>query len=223
MLRHRNQREIGGAAADVDHQDQVAHLDPLAPVRVAFDPRVEGRLRLFQQGQVLIAGLLRGLQRQFARHRIKGSRHRHQHLLLGKRRIGHAMIPGFAQVFEVAAAGRNRRNLLDPLRRAERHQGRGAVDAGIREPRLGRRNQPAGIFGAPFLRERADGEVAAGVPRQSQRSRGKVGRARQIQKRRQQVFLANFRGIGELRDGHHLHVGRSERVGILANLGVREG
>ena len=53
-----DQGEVGGAAADIDHQDQVAHLDALAPVGMALDPGVEGGLRLFEQGDVLIAGLL---------------------------------------------------------------------------------------------------------------------------------------------------------------------
>ena len=54
----RDQREIGGTAADIDDQDQVAHGDALAPIGVAFDPGVEGGLRFFEQGDVLIAGLL---------------------------------------------------------------------------------------------------------------------------------------------------------------------
>ncbi len=51
-LGHRDQREIGGAAADIDHQDQIADVDALAPIRMALDPRVEGRLRLFEQRDV---------------------------------------------------------------------------------------------------------------------------------------------------------------------------
>ncbi len=43
-----DKREIGGAAADIHHQDQVAHLHALAPIRMALNPCVEGRLRLFE-------------------------------------------------------------------------------------------------------------------------------------------------------------------------------
>ena len=86
-LRDRNQREIRGAAADIHHQDEVAHRHALAPVRMALQPRVEGRLRLFQQGDVLIAGLPRGVQGQFARHRVEGCRDGDQHLLRLERRV----------------------------------------------------------------------------------------------------------------------------------------
>ena len=58
---HRDQGEVGGAAADVDHQNQVAEPDALAPVGVPFDPGVERGLRLFEQRDVLVAGLLGGL------------------------------------------------------------------------------------------------------------------------------------------------------------------
>ena len=74
-------REVGGAAADIDDEDQVAHLDALAPVGMALDPGVEGGLRLFEQGDVLIARLFRGFERQFARDGVEGCRHGNQHLL----------------------------------------------------------------------------------------------------------------------------------------------
>ena len=54
-FRNRDQGEIGGAAADVHYQDQIAHLHALAPVGVALDPGIEGRLRLFEQRDILVA------------------------------------------------------------------------------------------------------------------------------------------------------------------------
>ena len=57
-----DEREVGGAAADIDDQDQVAGVDALAPVGVALDPGVEGRLRLFEQNHVAVAGLFGGRQ-----------------------------------------------------------------------------------------------------------------------------------------------------------------
>ncbi|MNT64332.1 hypothetical protein D3C72_2022240 [compost metagenome] len=51
-LEHGDQRKVAGAAAHVDDQDDVARLDFLAPAAFAgLDPAVQGRLRLFQQGQ----------------------------------------------------------------------------------------------------------------------------------------------------------------------------
>ena len=69
----------------------------LAPVRVALDPGVERRLRLFEQGDVLIARLLGGVQRQLARHRVERCGHGHQHLLRLERRVGHLGVPGLPQ------------------------------------------------------------------------------------------------------------------------------
>ena len=89
-----DQREVGGAAADIDDQDEVAHRNALAPIGMALDPGVEGRLRLFEQGDVLIAGLLRGFQGQFARHGVEGRGDGDQHLLRLEGRVGHLGVPG---------------------------------------------------------------------------------------------------------------------------------
>ena len=58
LLLHRGDGgEVGGASADVDDEDHVAHLEVTAPVLTARgDPGVERGLRLFEQGQVLEAG-----------------------------------------------------------------------------------------------------------------------------------------------------------------------
>ena len=53
LVRDRDQREVRGAAADIDDQNQIADRDLLTPVRMAFDPGVEGGLRLFEQDDVL--------------------------------------------------------------------------------------------------------------------------------------------------------------------------
>ena len=100
----RDEREVGGAAADVDHQDQIAHLHALAPIGMPLDPGVEGGLRLFEQQQVLVAGLFGGLQRQLACDRVERCRHCHQNFLLRKRRVGHFRVPSGAQVFQIAIA-----------------------------------------------------------------------------------------------------------------------
>ena len=50
-----NEGEVGGAAADIDDEDQIAFVYAFAPVFMAFEPCVEGRLRLFQHGDVAIA------------------------------------------------------------------------------------------------------------------------------------------------------------------------
>ena len=66
-----DQREVGCAAADVDDEDEIADRDLLAPVRIGFDPRVEGCLWLFEKNQVLVSGLLRRMRREFTCNRIE--------------------------------------------------------------------------------------------------------------------------------------------------------
>jgi hypothetical protein len=99
---------------------------------MAFDPGIEGGLRLFEQREIPVAGLLGGFERQLARHRIEGCRHRHQYLLLGEGSLRKRRVPSLAQVLQVAAAGLDGRNLLDAFRSAKRHQRRGAVHTGMR-------------------------------------------------------------------------------------------
>ena len=71
-----DQGEVGGAAADIDDEDQVADLDLLAPVGLAFDPGIKCRLRLFEQDDVLVAGLFRRMlgSARAQRHRTKRAR-----------------------------------------------------------------------------------------------------------------------------------------------------
>jgi hypothetical protein len=175
-----DQGEVGGAAADVHHQDQIAHSHAFAPVGVAFDPGVESGLRLFEQCEIAVAGLNGGFQRQFARHRIEGSRHRYQHLLLGERSLRHARVPGLAQVLQKPAAGFDGRNPADAFRSAKRHQRRCAVYTRMRQPALGRGHQPPGILRAPLLGQPSHHEIPVRVPGQHQRSSRKVGAARQV-------------------------------------------
>ena len=219
-FRHRNQREVRGAAADIHHQDQVAHRHPLAPVRMTLQPRVESRLRLFQQGDVLVPGLPGGVQRQFARHRVERCGDGDQHLLRLERRVRHFGVPRLPHVLQVAAAGLHRRDLRHAFRRAEGKQRRGAVHRRVRQPALGRRHQPPRILHAALLRQAAHRIIARFVPRQSQAAGREVRCARQIEERGQQVFVAHLARIGELRNRQKLHVGGRERVGVRADLRV---
>ena len=56
-------------------------LDALAPVGMPLDPGIEGRLRLFEQRDVLVSGLFRRFERQLARDGVEGRGHGDQHLL----------------------------------------------------------------------------------------------------------------------------------------------
>ena len=49
LFGYRDQREVRGAAADIDHQNQVANSNALAPIGVPLDPGIERSLRFFEQ------------------------------------------------------------------------------------------------------------------------------------------------------------------------------
>ena len=83
------------------------------------------------------------------------------------------VIPGVADVLEVAREAADGRDLADAFRRGDRQQRGGAIDAGMREPRLGRRDQPAGVLRAALLRELADDVRRRFVPRQGDGAGGK--------------------------------------------------
>jgi hypothetical protein len=217
-----DEREIGGAAADIDDQDEVAHLHALAPIGVPLDPRVERGLRLFEQGDIAISGLFGGFERQLARHRVEGCGHGYEYLLIHERRVRNLFVPRVAQMLQVAAAGLHGRDLGDAFGRAEREQRRGAVHAGMREPRFGGRYHPAYIFDAALLRQAANHCRRIRIPRKSSRSGGKIAGAGQVEERGQQRLIADLAGVHELRNGEQLHVGGREGVRVRADFRISE-
>ena len=94
LLGNHDQAEIRGAAAHVAHQNEVADLDAAAPgVALAFEPRVKGCLRLFQQRDLLIAGLFGGAPGQLACFFVERSGHREQHVLFRESEFSVALLP----------------------------------------------------------------------------------------------------------------------------------
>ena len=116
---HGDQREVAGAAADVDDQDHVADLHLLAEAAArAGDPAVERGLRLLEQHRLGQAREPRGLGRQLARGRIERRRHRDRHELLARAaRPACSWSQARAQVLEVAHRGLERRDLAHLGRR----------------------------------------------------------------------------------------------------------
>src|ERR1700677_2943854 len=80
LILNLNQREIRGAAADVDDQDQIAYPDQFAPIGVPLDPRVESGLWLLPQKDLAISGFSGRPEPQIARDGIERRRHSNQHL-----------------------------------------------------------------------------------------------------------------------------------------------
>ena len=120
-LADRDQREVGGAAADVAHQDHVTDGELLAPAVAGLaQPRVERRLRLLEQRHVRQARVGGGAHRELARDRVERRRHRQQHLLRGQRRVGMRVVPGRAHMAEIARRGLDRRHARHLGRRLPR-------------------------------------------------------------------------------------------------------
>ncbi len=208
---HRDQGEIGGAAADIDHQDQIAHLHALAPVGVPLDPGIEGGLRLFEQGDVLVAGL-------FARLRASARAPR--------RRTMRAPSPAPAARRTARPASGNPRPRADapgsggwppPAKASPRLRARGRAAAARCGPR---RNARARIWrrtpaarrsprraSAPAGRPRSRGSASQG---RASGARREIGGAGHIEERGQQVFLAHLARIYQLRHGQQAHVGREQ-------------
>ena len=201
-----DQREVGRAAADVEHQHALAGRQALLPRRGAVDPRVERGLRLLEQHDRRIAGLRGGLQRQLARGLVERRRHGDDHLLLGERRVGVRVVPRLADVAEHRAPARRpatawgRRSRPTAGSRALRStpgwHSHDFADAIIRD-----------AMRAPWLRASSPTTDAAagasGCPRQRGLVRREVDLAREVDERRQLAARRDLARRDELRDLEH--------------------
>src|SRR5437773_5965145 len=110
LLRDGDQTEISCSSTNIADQDQITHFDALSPsITLALDPGIKRGLRFLEQCDTLQSGNLCGLECQFARLFIKGSRHAEEDLLLAERQfrilLGKPAVPYVAQVFKVAGRG----------------------------------------------------------------------------------------------------------------------
>ena len=154
-------------------------------------PAVERGLRLLEQREVLQPRLAGRLDGQRAGHVVERRRHRqHDGLLLQamlrRRPCAIDVVPGLDQVPQVARRRLDRRDARHVGRGAPGQERRGAIDAGVAEPGLGRGDQPAGHRAAVVAGELADGVVARRRPRAGRWPRRQVVRAGQVEERRQQ-------------------------------------
>ena len=165
-----DQGEVGRSAADVADQDDVAGLHLLAPFfALAGKPGVKRSLRLFEQRDILEPGLGGRLDRQLAGTRVERRGDGQEDLLilepLGGRLAGLSRVPGVAKMLEKRGRrvdGRDPRNIF---RRRPGQDRRAPIDARMREPALGRADQPAGDLGAVVAGKRADGTRPAAFSR----------------------------------------------------------
>ena len=72
-----DEREVRGAAAEVGDEDEISDADVLPPAFAErIEPRIEGRLRFFEQREMLEPGGLRSLHGEVAGGSIERRRHR---------------------------------------------------------------------------------------------------------------------------------------------------
>ena len=227
LFRDRNEGKIRRAAADIDHEDHVAHADVFAetfPRRL--DPRVERGLRFLQQRHVRQPRLHRRLQGQIARRRIKRRGHRDHDLLRrqrllplpARRRV--PVIPRPAQMRQIPRRRLERRHLRHVRRRLPRQQRTAAVHARMTQPALRRRHQPRRHLAAVTAGKLADHLRRVLLPRQRQTARREFLRIGQIQKRRQQRLLLDRPHARELRNLQHRLLDRAPA--LLREVQIRE-
>ncbi len=219
-FRDRDEAEVGGAAPDVAHEHEVADADPLAPpIAHVIEPRVEGRLRLFEEPHRRETRLRGRLHGQFPCRLIEGGRHGHQDFLVAERdRPAVTMGPGVREVAQVPGGrlnGRQPRDLFGRLPGQDRGR---PVDARVTQPRLGRRDEPAGPLDPTPAREFAHDRIGGPAPRQGGGLGHEVPRVRQIAEGRQQAEFRHLAGVQQLGDALGLDL-----RGLGPEIGLCEG
>jgi hypothetical protein len=169
-------------------------LDLLAPLAAAgLDPAVQRGLGFFEQRQPGKARGLAGLGRQLARGGVERCRDGDGDVLLGKRGLGVGLLPGAAQMLEIAGGSGQRRDAADFLGRIGGENAGAAIDAGVAEPALGAADQTDGRGRAAAAGEFAGDEVA-GRAGQAALGLGQLALVRQIEKGRQQGLASTLPG-----------------------------
>ena len=164
LVGHGDQGEVGRPAADVADEEEVADLDLLPPaVALRGEPGVEGGLRLLQERDVLQPGGPGGLDGQLAGDGVERGGDGQQDVLVFEPVGGDlpaiCVVPGVAEVGQVGGRGLDRRDLRDVVGGAPGQDRALAVDPGVREPALGRADQPARDLRPVVAGERPDDPV----------------------------------------------------------------
>jgi hypothetical protein len=215
---HLNEREIGGAAADVHHQHE-PHAGEGGGQIVAMMRRkiVKGGLRLLDQQELLKPGLARGGDGERACGFVEGSGDGDDDFLRGQGGGGMGVVPSGGQMREQPGRRLDRRDFGHIAGGAPRQNGSRPVHAGVAQPALGGSHEPTGHAGALPAGEGAHDEPRRFGPRQLQRAGGQFVVSRQIQARRQQRLGGHLAGSAQLPHRKIRHRG----VGALGGVGER--
>ena len=168
-------------------------------VALGGEPGVEGGLRLLQERDLLEPRRAGGLDGQLAGHGVERGGDGQQDVLVlepvGGRLAGDPVVPGVAEVGQVGGRRLDRRDLGDVLGGASRAGSRPRRSTpGVRQPALGRADQPARDLRPVLARERARRPGPAGdFQGRSSRPGGELLGGGQVQERGQDRPLGRRR------------------------------
>ena len=218
---HLDQGEIGGAAADIAHQDQ-PRLFQLCRKRIPMpeQPVVESSLRLLQQPQLRQSGLMCRLNGERACAFVKRCGDGQYHILLLQRTLRKAPVPCRTHMREIAGARVHRRHLQHISACPPGQYRRKPVDRRVRQPALCARDQPAGNLRTEFARQCADDHRLwfrrlGRCPRKLQITRRQLTRRRMKTQRRQERCGFNLAGCNQLFDVEQSNL-------VTAELGISD-
>ena len=130
---HADQAEVGGAAADVGHQDQPALRQVLRQRgTMPVQPVMQRCLRFLDQVQPRQSGQPCRFQRQRPGAFVERGGNGEDQILPLQRCAGKTRIPGASDMGQIAGAGRQRRDFLHIVRSAPRQDGCAAVHCRMR-------------------------------------------------------------------------------------------
>jgi hypothetical protein len=209
FFRDRDERQVGRAAAHVTDQQRIAQLERLAPLLATVgQPGVDGRLRFFQQDEIVRQARGQGrFAGQLAGRGIERGRHGEHHDLHGNRGVRMRLLPGGDHVLQVALRGGDGRDLGNTRRRAPRQDRLMAIDAAVGQPRLGRAHGAVGHFSSLPAGILAHRIVAPRGPRHVQCAALGLTGIGQVGERRQHRPRLDRAGGDKLRQGENFDLG----------------
>ena len=210
FFRNRDQREIGGAAADVANEDDIAGTNLRAPIGAGLGgPGVKRRERLFQQNDLAKPRRLRGFRRQIFRDFIEGGGDGQNDFGVGGVKLpafrAHRMAETFLDMFKAHARSVEGREFFLLDLGLPRQHPLPWVDMRVRQPGFCRSDQAVRNQRAVLAREKSDDRLATpgGPPGQRESRFGKLVGMGDIKGGRQGGLLADPIGaehLGEFDD-----------------------
>ena len=190
-----DEREIGGAAADIDDERQPDIFQGVGEVvSMARSEVVESGLGFLDQRELFQPSLLSGADGQSPGGFVKRGWDSDDDLLSADGRFGMSMVPSGGHLAKQQCGSIDRRDFIDFSERTPRKDGRGTIHTGVAEPAFGRSHQASWHARSLPTGEFANDEVAASSPRKLSRSGRQLVFARNVEARREQGERCHLAG-----------------------------